>query len=193
MRASMSLDRCLVWLVTMTAAMPVQSTVPKLSLLRVAQEPTTRCVTVDYTLDAPAIVTFDVLTNGVSIGAANVTHAYGDVNRLVQGGVRAISWQAAKSWPGHMFSDDTVSVEVTAWSPDSPPDYMVRGSMPRAIRHSHKLQAELNQKTSLNRRQAVAVDLAVNIKGIDISHTAYVVQYCKYAGVDVLGIYIVLA
>ena len=65
--------------------------------------------------------------------------------------------------------------------------------MPRAIRHSHKLQAELNQKTSLNRRQAVAVDLAVNIKGIDISHTAYVVQYCKYAGVDVLRIYIVLA
>ncbi len=125
MSVGKSLGCCLAWLVATTAAVSVQSAVPNLSLLSVAQDQTTRCVTVDYVLDSPAIVTLDVLTNGVSIGAANVTHVYGDANRLVAGGARSLNWQAAKSWPGQKFSDDTVSVEVTAWSPDSPPDYMV--------------------------------------------------------------------
>ena len=44
-----------------------------------------RDVTVTYTLaNAPAIVTMDVLSNGVSIGTANIRHLSGDVNRLVQ-------------------------------------------------------------------------------------------------------------
>ena len=41
-------------------------------------------VTVGYDLTSEdAIVTFDVLTNGVSIGAANVVSVSGDVNRKV--------------------------------------------------------------------------------------------------------------
>lgn len=40
---------------------------------------------ITYTLsEAPGIVTFDILTNGVSIGQQNLTNAVGDVNRLVR-------------------------------------------------------------------------------------------------------------
>ena len=49
-----------------------------------AQDPATRLVSVTYTLDEdPGIITFDVLTNGVSIGAANIKALAGDVNRHV--------------------------------------------------------------------------------------------------------------
>ena len=98
---------------------------PQLTLKSVSQSATTRRVTVEYALTEPAIVTLDVLTNGVSIGAANVTHTYGKVNRMVDTGTHQLHWQADKSWPGFVFSDDTVSVEVTAWATNSPPDYMV--------------------------------------------------------------------
>ena len=107
------------------AVLKTEAAVPRLTLSKVGQDATTHCVTVDYALDSPAIVTIDVTTNGVSIGAANVTCAYGDVNRLVGGGAHRLHWSAARSWPGQRFVDDTVSVEVSAWSPDSPPDYMV--------------------------------------------------------------------
>ena len=98
---------------------------PQLTITSVDQNATTRRVTVEYSLTEPAIVTLDVLTNGVSIGAANVTHTYGKVNRMVDAGTHQLHWQADRSWPGFVFSDDTVSVEVTAWATNSPPDYMV--------------------------------------------------------------------
>ena len=60
-----------------------------------------RKVTVTYALDdAPAIVTVDVLTNGVSIGAANYPNMVGDVNVIVQPGEnRTVTWRPDKSWP----------------------------------------------------------------------------------------------
>ncbi|MBQ3289310.1 MAG: SUMF1/EgtB/PvdO family nonheme iron enzyme [Kiritimatiellae bacterium] len=88
-----------------------------------------RVVTVRYTLDEPAIVTFDVKTNGVSIGAENLKLAYGDVHRVVaatgQGETRTLFWPAHEAWPDHRFGENVVSVEVTAWATNSPPDYMV--------------------------------------------------------------------
>ena len=45
-------------------------------------------VVVDYALDEPAIVTFDVKTNGVSIGAENLKFASGDVHKVVEAGSR---------------------------------------------------------------------------------------------------------
>ena len=111
------------FLIPLTVAL--MGATPKLTLNSVVQNAMTRRVTVEYLLKEPAIVTLDVLTNGVSIGAANVTHTYGDVNRLVGGGAHRLHWQADKSWPGFVFSDDTVSIEVTAWATNSPPDYMV--------------------------------------------------------------------
>ena len=74
----------------------------------------------------PAIVTLDILTNGVSIGAANVVRVSGDVNRKVESGSgKSIVWQAYQDWPNHRITNQTVQAKVTAWSLDNPPDVMV--------------------------------------------------------------------
>ena len=84
-----------------------------------------RTVTITYTLsDAPGIVTCDILTNGVSIGASNLTHFSGDVNRLVENGpaAKTIRWTPTKAWPDHIAEATAV---VTAWETNSPPAVMV--------------------------------------------------------------------
>lgn len=92
-----------------------------------SQPETSRQVTITYDLlSAPAIVTVDILTNGVSIGAANLTYFAGDVNCVVQpGDGRCITWRPDKAWPGHLIEDNSVTAKVTAWALNAPPDYMV--------------------------------------------------------------------
>ncbi len=62
---------------------------PQVSLVSAAQNES-RVLKVSYTLDEPAIVTFDVKTNGVSIGGANLKLAYGDVHRVVEAGAHTL-------------------------------------------------------------------------------------------------------
>ena len=83
-------------------------------------------VEVTYGLsDAPAIVTVDFLTNGVSIGEANFTGVWGDVNRLVVAdGTYRIQWRPDRDWNGNLAD---VTAVVTAWDPMMPPDYLVVG------------------------------------------------------------------
>ena len=84
-------------------------------------------VTVSYKLDAPAIVTVDFLTNGVSIGERNFTDVMGDVNRLVSkvGETCTIGWKPYRSWPNRTIGDSAFAAKVTAWAVDAPPDYLV--------------------------------------------------------------------
>lgn len=90
------------------------------------QQPGSARLEVSYDLeDEPGIITFDVLTNGVSIGLANVSAASGDVNRLVLPGARKFIWRPDKSWPGHVIEDGSVRVAVTAWATNAPPNVMV--------------------------------------------------------------------
>lgn len=109
-------------------ALSCAAAVPTVDAVSYAQDPATRRVTVTYKLtDADGIVTMDVLTNGVSIGAAHCRTVWGDVNRQIAAddeAVRTIWWSPDADWPGQFVNDGTLSVKLTAWSPDDPPPYM---------------------------------------------------------------------
>ena len=96
---------------------------PQISNLNVAQD-ISRNVHITFTLDEPAYITLDILTNHVSIGSENFSNVTGDVNQLVPAGSRSIEWKARKSWPDHHFETPTLSVKLTAWAADNPPDVM---------------------------------------------------------------------
>ena len=51
---------------------------PQISNVRLDQNALSRRVTVRYDLDEAAVVTMDVLTNGVSIGGANIQGVMGE-------------------------------------------------------------------------------------------------------------------
>ena len=97
---------------------------PTVSNVQVAQG-ADRKVTISYDLaDAPAIVTFEVFTNGVTIGGFPLRAAWGDVNVKVQpGNSKKIVWQP-REWNDRFVNDGSVSVKVTAHALENPPDYM---------------------------------------------------------------------
>ena len=102
----------------------IYATPPSIGNVRVSQDHE-RLMTISYTLSgAGAIVTMDVLTNGVSIGRALYANATGDVNVKVGVGDRAIAWQPRETWPDQKIRDKSLSVKLTAWALDNPPDYM---------------------------------------------------------------------
>lgn len=91
----------------------------------VSQNADTRDVTVSYTLEGdPAIVTFDVTTNGASVGGANLACAYGGVNRLLAAGAYVFTWKPDFGDIGAAFAGGTAKVSVNAWATNAPPAYM---------------------------------------------------------------------
>ena len=92
------------------SAVAVAAQAPKVSNVTMEQDQVSRVVTIGYDLDEasdPGIVTFDILTNGVTIGAENIKHAVGDLGRIQapDGKRKTIKWSAAKSWPGHNIKE----------------------------------------------------------------------------------------
>ena len=88
-----------------------------------------RDVVITYKLTGTesAVVTVDVLTNGVSIGEENFTRLSGAVNTIVAPSDTAtnrIYWAATKDWPDHKI-DSGVTVKVSARALTNPPDYFV--------------------------------------------------------------------
>ena len=100
-----------------------ESTVSDVAL---AQDAGSGKVTVTYALSGdPAIVTVDVRTNGVSIGAKHLQYVWGDVNRIIKpAAALSIGWDARRDWPGHDIGQGDISAVVTAWATNSPPQYM---------------------------------------------------------------------
>ena len=93
-----------------------------------SQNASTGQVTVNYRLTGSesAIVTLDVTTNDVSIGAENLSFVTGDANMIIapSSEERTIRWRPDYAWDGHLFTNDEVKVKAVAWPLDNPPDYM---------------------------------------------------------------------
>jgi len=97
-----------------------------ISSVEVRHDAATARVAVSYELDAKAIVTLDVKTNGVSIGDAHLRRVVGDVNRVVPSGSgHTLYWMSAKDFPEAKVDDGTLEVELKAWDLANPPDYLV--------------------------------------------------------------------
>ena len=113
----------------LASALPAGAAVPEITAAAISQsQDPSQLVTITYTLEnAPAIVTVDIQTNGVSIGAKNFSNVEGDVNKLVDVGNHTITWLATESWPSNKVSmaKGGARAVVTAWATNSPPDYIV--------------------------------------------------------------------
>jgi formylglycine-generating enzyme required for sulfatase activity len=97
-----------------------------LEVVNFSQDSSSRMVTVEYNLQEDAIVTVDFLTNGVSIGGSRFNNVVGDVHKAVSAGNgKKIYWRPEKSWPNIRLRNVPISAKVTAWSADTPPDYML--------------------------------------------------------------------
>ncbi len=113
------------------AATRLYAVMPEVSDVTFTQDAATRLVTITYRLaNAPAVVTVDVQTNGVSIGDANLHYFDGAVNRVVTeadatDGAYTMTWHPYKAWPEHKITDGSVSAVVKAWPTNAPPDIMV--------------------------------------------------------------------
>ena len=83
-----------------------------------------RQVTVNYSLSEDAVVTFDVLTNSVSVGGENLVGVVGDVNRRVAAGSGMVAWCWPKTLESLSAANGDAVVRVTAWPLSAPPDYM---------------------------------------------------------------------
>ena len=109
--------------------------VPELTGLTVNQDGA-KVLTVSFSLSEKAVVTMDILTNGVSIGADNYRTLREPLspkdefpaNRIAAAGPHVWMWRPTREWPGYKFENGEFSVEVKAWSLDAPPDYMVLDS-----------------------------------------------------------------
>ena len=111
--------------ILLAAAVIADPADPQISNVRLEQNSISRRVTVKYDLDEAAVVTMDVLTNGVSIGGANIQAVTGDCfKKVAAGNNHEVTWNAYLSWPDQKFGPGVVSVRMTAWALDNTPDYM---------------------------------------------------------------------
>ena len=111
--------------ILLAAAVIADPADPQISNVRLGQNSLSRRVTVQYDLDEAAVVTMDVLTNGVSIGGANIQAVTGDCfKKVAAGNNHVVEWNPWLSWPDQKFGAGVVSVRMTAWALDNTPDYM---------------------------------------------------------------------
>ena len=88
---------------------------------------------VSFSLTEKAILTVDILTNGVSIGSTNYSTMRDPLesgnefpaNKIVAAGEHVWLWRPTLEWPEHTLASGHFQVELKTWSFDDPPDYMI--------------------------------------------------------------------
>jgi len=116
----------------LASSVSVAWALPEVVEMTVSQDVASRRVTVEYALNEPAIVTFGVKVKNAKgefepLAGEAVRNVSGAVNCLVsQLAGQRIYWQPDANWQheGPLSAGD-VRVELTAWDPASPPDYIV--------------------------------------------------------------------
>lgn len=89
-----------------------------------ARQTDANAVTVVYTLSEPAIVTFDVYTNGASIALGKAWSVEGDINCKLAAGEHTFDWFQQSDWPADIPAE-WCRIALVPWALDDPPDYMV--------------------------------------------------------------------
>ena len=89
-----------------------------------ARQTDANAVTVVYTLSEPAIVTFDVHTNGASIALGKAWSVEGDINCKLAAGEHTFDWFQQSDWPADIPAE-WCRIALVPWALDNPPDYMV--------------------------------------------------------------------
>lgn len=82
-------------------------------------------IKVSYSVSASTIVTWSVQTNGVAVDAQKLRRVWGDVNRKVSGTDCAFYWAMGEDLPGTEVPVESLTVILTTWALDAPPNYMV--------------------------------------------------------------------
>ncbi len=77
---------------------------PLVSNVNLTQTAGSRFVTISYTLDADAIITLSVETNGVPLPPDAISTLSGDACKAVQAGNRVMTWDAGTDWPGQSLA-----------------------------------------------------------------------------------------
>lgn len=102
---------------------------PSVSDVTMTQAEGSSEVTIGYSLaNGPAVVTLDIVTNGVSIGGEHIRcfSADSDVFRKVTGdGAHTIVWRPDVDWPGARLPAGGAKAVVKAWPLTNTPDYLV--------------------------------------------------------------------
>ena len=95
---------------------------PQVSNVALAPDGVDGRMKITYTLDAPAIVSVELLAGGASLPPAAADGLAGDVNRIVPAGTHEIVWNARTGWQGN--SAAAVTARVTASATNSLPLYL---------------------------------------------------------------------
>lgn len=94
-----------------------------------------RTIEVTYeTANAPAVVTWSMVTNGAPVSGRALGTALGEINVLVRNGTHVFSWRPDDVTDDRLaaFSAENAEVRLTAWPTNNPPDYMVVDLLPTA-------------------------------------------------------------
>ena len=97
-------------------------------------------LTVTCTLDAPAVVTFDIQTNGASIGGAAVLPGIISGHDVLWRKVLPAEGPFTVRWRPDAWNGNAAEVRavVTAWPLDNPPDYLVADISTKAKPNSQR-------------------------------------------------------